>query len=187
MKQQDGFISATTLHSPETGWGLDLSTWKDADSIHKWQTEPTHLRFQRTARETVYADYRIRIGPEVPITAPPATEQSEHSEEKQVLVLYQHKTPEGSHEKSKAALLRRLVGDEVFAEVYGDLNDASVFQTETDTVWLSSWKSHGAANEFAASIQRIDGDEVHQILVARAYTKVRRQDAPEDASQPYEP
>ena len=62
LDQIDGFISVERYQSlthPEKV--LSVSFWKDEESIHRWRNAELHRMAQKDGRETIFADYRIRV------------------------------------------------------------------------------------------------------------------------------
>lgn len=58
----DGFISIErflSLNNP--GRYLSLSFWRDEDAVRQWRTQEEHQYAQRTGRETIFQDYRLRV------------------------------------------------------------------------------------------------------------------------------
>ena len=59
----DGFIDNIRYRSlTRPGWVLSLSSWTDEKSLVRWRTRARHHDVQVKGRDTVLADYRLRVG-----------------------------------------------------------------------------------------------------------------------------
>jgi heme-degrading monooxygenase HmoA len=59
----DGFIDNIRYRSlTRPGWVLSLSSWADEKSLVRWRTRARHHDVQVKGRDTVLADYRLRVG-----------------------------------------------------------------------------------------------------------------------------
>jgi len=62
LEKMDGFISIerfTSLYNP--GKILSLSFWRDEAAIERWREHLGHREAQRSGREEIFVDYRIRV------------------------------------------------------------------------------------------------------------------------------
>ncbi len=58
----DGFLGIERFESlSQPGKLLSLSWWRDEDAVRRWRTHETHREAQRLGRETVFAEYRLRV------------------------------------------------------------------------------------------------------------------------------
>jgi heme-degrading monooxygenase HmoA len=58
----DGFVSVERFESlTRPGKILSLSVWRDEDAVRAWRTLEAHRRTQTAGRETMFADYRLRV------------------------------------------------------------------------------------------------------------------------------
>lgn len=58
----DGFISIERFQSlVEPGRILSLSFWRDEEAIRLWRNVATHRAAQNAGRESIFADYRLRV------------------------------------------------------------------------------------------------------------------------------
>jgi heme-degrading monooxygenase HmoA len=58
----DGFISIERFESlSQPGKVLSLSFWRDEAAIEQWRNLEAHRRIQATGRQTIFADYRLRV------------------------------------------------------------------------------------------------------------------------------
>lgn len=62
LEQIDGFISVERFVSLTTpGKILSLSLWRDEEAVEAWRNMQAHRRAQHTGRESIFADYRLRV------------------------------------------------------------------------------------------------------------------------------
>lgn len=62
LAEQPGFISIERFQSlTQPGKILSLSFWQDEASIQAWRQREEHRHAQRAGRETIFADYRLRV------------------------------------------------------------------------------------------------------------------------------
>ncbi|HZJ95748.1 MAG TPA: antibiotic biosynthesis monooxygenase [Thiopseudomonas sp.] len=62
LKDIDGFISIERFASlSEEGKVLSLSFWRDEQAIAAWRNLEKHRLAQSKGRESIFADYRIRV------------------------------------------------------------------------------------------------------------------------------
>ena len=58
----DGFISVERFESlAQPGKYLSLSFWRDEDAVRAWRKHQGHRAGQQEGRDSVFADYRLRI------------------------------------------------------------------------------------------------------------------------------
>ena len=58
----DGFISIERFESlTEPGKILSLSFWRDEEAVEQWRNLPQHRRVQQAGRQSIFADYRLRV------------------------------------------------------------------------------------------------------------------------------
>jgi heme-degrading monooxygenase HmoA len=58
----DGFISVERFESlSRPGRYLSLSIWRDEAAVQAWRSHAEHRAGQREGRESIFADYRIRV------------------------------------------------------------------------------------------------------------------------------
>ena len=58
----DGFVSIERFESlTEPGKILSLSFWLDEASVAKWRQLEEHRRVQQAGRDSIFADYRLRV------------------------------------------------------------------------------------------------------------------------------
>ena len=58
----DGFISVERFESvTRPGHYVSLSFWRDEDAVRAWRCQASHRGAQREGRDSVFADYRLRV------------------------------------------------------------------------------------------------------------------------------
>ena len=62
LETTDGFISIERFESlTQRGKFVSLSYWRDEDAVKAWRNSMHHRATQRTGREHVLTDYRLRV------------------------------------------------------------------------------------------------------------------------------
>ena len=62
LKGIDGFISVERFQSlTQPGRIVSLSYWRDEAAVRAWRTLEAHRRTQAAGRESIFADYRLRV------------------------------------------------------------------------------------------------------------------------------
>ena len=58
----DGFLSIERFESlTHPGKILSLSYWRDEEAVRQWRNLEEHRRTQSAGRQTIFADYRLRV------------------------------------------------------------------------------------------------------------------------------
>jgi heme-degrading monooxygenase HmoA len=58
----DGFVSIERFESiTQPGKILSLSFWRDEEAVRQWRNVEAHRRIQHAGRESIFADYRLRV------------------------------------------------------------------------------------------------------------------------------
>jgi heme-degrading monooxygenase HmoA len=58
----DGFISIERFESlTHPGKILSLSYWRDEEAVRQWRNLEPHRRIQHAGRQSIFADYRLRV------------------------------------------------------------------------------------------------------------------------------
>ena len=58
----DGFVSIERFESlSEPGKILSMSFWRDEDAVRQWRNVEEHRCIQRAGRQSIFADYRLRV------------------------------------------------------------------------------------------------------------------------------
>lgn len=62
LERIDGFISIERFESLATpGKVLSLSFWRDEEAVKQWRMQEAHREAQARGRESIFADYRLRV------------------------------------------------------------------------------------------------------------------------------
>ena len=62
LEAVDGFISIERFESlTHPGKVLSLSIWRDEAAVEAWRNVEAHRRTQAAGRDTMFADYRLRV------------------------------------------------------------------------------------------------------------------------------
>jgi len=62
LSHVDGFISIERFESlTEPGKFVSLSYWRDEDAVRQWRNIEEHRRVQAAGRQSIFADYRLRV------------------------------------------------------------------------------------------------------------------------------
>jgi len=62
LAQIDGFLSIERFESlTQPGKILSISFWRDDDAVRRWRNVDEHRRVQAAGRQTIFADYRLRV------------------------------------------------------------------------------------------------------------------------------
>jgi heme-degrading monooxygenase HmoA len=62
LEKIDGFISIERFESlTQPGKILSLSVWRDDEAVRQWRNVEEHRRIQAAGRESIFADYRLRV------------------------------------------------------------------------------------------------------------------------------
>jgi heme-degrading monooxygenase HmoA len=62
LEKIDGFVSIERFESLTTpGKILSLSFWRDEGAVQEWRNVEDHRRIQAAGRQSIFADYRLRV------------------------------------------------------------------------------------------------------------------------------
>jgi heme-degrading monooxygenase HmoA len=62
LAEIDGFISIERFESlTNPGKILSLSFWRDEEAVRQWRNVEAHRRIQHAGRQSIFADYRLRV------------------------------------------------------------------------------------------------------------------------------
>ena len=62
LEKIDGFVSIERFESLTTpGKILSLSFWRDEEAVRAWRNVEEHRRIQAAGRQSIFADYRLRV------------------------------------------------------------------------------------------------------------------------------
>jgi heme-degrading monooxygenase HmoA len=62
LEKMDGFVSIERFESlTQPGKILSLSIWRDEEAVRAWRNVEEHRRIQAAGRQSIFADYRLRV------------------------------------------------------------------------------------------------------------------------------
>jgi heme-degrading monooxygenase HmoA len=62
LEKMDGFVSIERFESlTQPGKVLSLSFWRDEEAVRRWRNVEEHRKAQAAGRQSLFADYRLRI------------------------------------------------------------------------------------------------------------------------------
>jgi heme-degrading monooxygenase HmoA len=62
LEAMDGFVSVERFESlSQPGKILSLSFWRDEQAVQRWRNFELHRQIQSSARDRMFADYRLRV------------------------------------------------------------------------------------------------------------------------------
>ena len=62
LEKIDGFVSIERYESlTQPGKILSLSIWRDEEAVRRWRNVEEHRRIQAAGRQSIFADYRLRV------------------------------------------------------------------------------------------------------------------------------
>ena len=62
LEKMDGFVSIERFESlTHPGKILSLSIWRDEEAVRQWRNVEEHRRIQAAGRQSIFADYRLRV------------------------------------------------------------------------------------------------------------------------------
>jgi heme-degrading monooxygenase HmoA len=62
LESIDGFVSVERFESlSQPGRYLSLSFWRDEAAVQRWRNVEAHREAQQAGRDTLFADYRLRV------------------------------------------------------------------------------------------------------------------------------
>jgi len=183
----DGFIDNTRYASlTRQGWLLSLSSWRDEKSLVRWRVSANHHKVQQAARDSVFADYRLRIGQIVADTCVPAgqtlleqrLDATQTGVGKAVTLLDAKRAPDWVRQAGADAVAKSLGLDAaVSGLVAWDAFDA--LMTPGDVIAVATWDDLAAAQAFERKATLPEGVRLRHIRVIREYGMFDRREAPQ--------
>jgi heme-degrading monooxygenase HmoA len=166
----DGFMANERYASlGRPGWLVSLSIWRDEKAVVRWRTHAMHHEIQGKGRDTVFADYHLRVGEIVADT---------HPDPGSVLVQQRFDSTEVAVAKA-VSLTERPLGQAASASPAAPgLVDSDSFDSITrpgNGLYIHSWRDLAAAEAETASMPGR-----HRIMrVIRDYGMFAREEAPQ--------
>jgi len=170
LVQIDGFIVNERYASlGRPGWLVSLSLWRDEKAVIRWRTHALHHEIQGKGRNTVFADYHLRVGEVVIDTQPDADT---------VLPQQRFDSTEAGAAKAITVTERPLPHAAETPATAPGLLEADMFDSITQPgngLWVRSWRDLPAAE---AAITSMPGR--HRVVrVIRDYGMFARHEAPQ--------
>ena len=191
LEKVPGFVRNIRYRSLQRdGWILSLSDWQDEKALVRWRTRPSHHHAQENGRQSILADYHLRVGQVA------ADDNSGHGGQAAPSLPRGDLTEVG--DGPVVSLLERTippdqlqgVRDEELARSLGlalpmpgllswDLFDAVL--SPGDVILLCTWRDEPAAWRFVATLGKdLEQPQSHRVVrVIRDYGKYDRREAPQ--------
>jgi heme-degrading monooxygenase HmoA len=183
----DGFIENARYDSlTHAGWILSLSSWRDEKALVRWSVESNHHKIMQTARDRIFADYRMHIGEFVSDTHLPAGQAllqqrldvTEAGAGKAITLLDGQREPDWVKQAGADAVVKSLAFDPAkHSVVEWDVFDA--IATPGDVIALVKWDDLATAEAFAQNVVLPEGVRLRNIRVVRDYGMFDRREAPQ--------
>lgn len=183
----DGFIENARFSSlTRPGWLLSLSSWRDEKALVRWSVEAKHHKTMQTARDRVFADYRMHIGEVVEDTRLPAGQTlpqqrfdvTEAGSGKAITLLDTTHEPDWVKQAGADVVAKSLGFDSgAFDAVSWDVFDA--IATPGDVIALLTWADLAAAEAFEREAKLPEGVRLRNIRVVRDYGMFDRRESPQ--------
>jgi len=166
----DGFMANERYASlGRPGWLVSLSIWRDEKAVIRWRTHAMHHEIQGKGRDTVFADYHLRVGEIVADT---------HPEPGSVLIQQRFDATEVAVAKAVSLTEWPLEQGATAAPTAPGLVDADSFDSITrpgNALYVHSWRDPAAAEAGTVSMPGR-----HRIVrVIRDYGMFARAEAPQ--------
>jgi heme-degrading monooxygenase HmoA len=182
----DGFIDNIRYRSlTRDGWLLSLSGWVDEKSLIRWRTQARHRGVQERGRESVLADYHLRVGqitddthvPDGQILTEQRLDETEIGKGTAIILIDARTLTEWVESTSIEDIVAWLGFDSCASGIVEwDLFDAVL--SPGDLILLTTWHDHKAAAEFMRSIRTQRG-RLREVRVVRDYSMYDRREAPQ--------
>jgi heme-degrading monooxygenase HmoA len=166
----DGFMANERYASlGRPGWLVSLSIWRDEKAVVRWRTHAMHHEIQGKGRDTVFADYHLRVGEIVADTYP---------DPGSVLVQQRFDSTEVAVAKAVSLTERRLEQAVSATRTAPGLVESDSFDSITrpgNGLYVNSWRDLPAAEAGTVSMPGR-----HRIVrVIRDYGMFARAEAPQ--------
>ncbi len=189
LEKVDGFVDNIRYKSlMRDGWILSLSGWRDEKSVVRWRTKMMHHEVQQKGRDTILADYHLRVGQLIQDTEIPSgyTLQEQRLDETEVgegstVTLITAKRPTQWTETSNAADCSEFMGLNPYASGMLSWDVFEAVLTPGDLILLITWKDRAAAEAFENNTPGPipAGGRLRHVRVVRDYGMFDRREAPQ--------
>ena len=187
LEQIDGFVDNIRYGSLiREGWILSLSGWRDEKSLVRWRTQARHHGAQENGRETVLADYHLRVGQLTRDTRLPAgyelreqrLDETEIGEATTVTLIDATRSPEWVKESTPRDVAAWLGFDADHEGISSwDVFDAVL--SPGDVILMLSWRTQAHAESFESRVTLPEGARLRQVRVVRDYGMFDRRENPQ--------
>ena len=187
LEKIDGFVDNIRYRSlTREGWILSLSGWRDEKALVRWRTTANHHHVQEKGRSEVLLDYHLRVGqltrdtglPDGQALAEQRLDETEIGAATTVALIDAKRSAEWVEKANPDAVAKWLGLAPGAAGLVGwDVFDAVL--TPGDVIVLMSWRDHGTAKAFEASMSLPDGARFRRIRIVRDYGMFDRREAPQ--------
>ena len=183
----EGFIENARYNSlTRPGWILSLSSWQDEKALVRWSVESNHHKTMQTARDRIFADYRMHIGEFISDTHLPVGQTllqqrldvTEAAIGKAITLLDVQREPDWVKQADADAVAKSLAFDPgAHSVVEWDVFDA--IAAPGDVIALVKWDDLATAEAFAQNTTLPQGVRLRNIRVVRDYGMFDRREAPQ--------
>jgi heme-degrading monooxygenase HmoA len=187
LEKIDGFVDNARYNSlTRPGWLLSLSSWRDEKSLVRWSVEGTHHKVMQTARDRVFADYRMHIGEVVEDTRVPdgqtllqqRLDVTDAGIGKAITLLDASFAPEWIKQTDADTIAKSLGFDPgAFDVVAWDVFDA--IAAPGNAIAVVKWGDSEAAENFVRHAILREDVRLRHIRVVRDYGMFDRREAPQ--------
>jgi heme-degrading monooxygenase HmoA len=187
LEKIDGFLENARYTSlTRSEWVLSLSSWRDEKALVRWSVESNHHKTMQTARDRIFADYRMHIGEFISDTQLPEgqtllqqrLDATEAGIGKAITLLDAQREPEWLKQVRGDAVAKSLGFDpDVSDAVEWDVFDA--IATPGDVIALVKWSDLAEAESFERVASLPESVRLRTIRVIRDYGMFDRREAPQ--------
>jgi heme-degrading monooxygenase HmoA len=187
LEQMDGFVDNIRYRSlTREGWILSLSNWRDEKSLVRWRTHMRHHAVQEKGRNSVFLDYRLRVGQLTQDTRTPdgytvheqRLDETETGEGTTAMLIDAKRPPESLQTISPDDVAKGLgLPPNASGLVAWDVFDAVL--TPGNIMLLMSWRDQDAAEAFERTVSLAHDARLRRVRVVRDYGMFDRREAPQ--------
>ena len=187
LEGNGGFIDNIPYRSLiREGWMISVSNWRDEKSLVRWRTQGRYHEVQQIGRDTVFADYHIRVGQittdsELPADQPLPEQRLDETEAGSgtTLSMITAKRPadwtktDNPYDCAEWLGLDPYVDDRVTWDIY------EAVLTPGELLLVISWPDSKSAQAYETINHLPDVARLRTIRVVRDYGKYERREAPQ--------
>lgn len=186
LEKVDGFIENIRYSSlTRNNWILSLSIWRDEKSIVRWRTRMRHHEAQVRGRDSIFADYHLRVGQIAIDTKPPTGFAMEAKSVDQTEVgspavsLITMKRPSAFPQTTNAADCAETMGLDPRADGLIDWDVLESVLTPGDLILFIAWRDEASAIRYEDALTVPDSARLRRVSVVRDYGMFDRREAPQ--------